>query len=318
MMHDSNKKLISICTPVLNEKDNINLFCESIFSVFNQVADSYDFEVIFTDNNSTDGTWEQILKAKEIYPQIRAYRFSRNIGFQQSILFNLTNARGSAAIQIDVDLQDSPELFLDFLNFWEDGYKIVYGKRVSRKEFILLRWFRQIGYKVIKLLSDEKIPEGAGDFRLIDREIIDIVKTIHNPEPYLRGFIASLGYKEIGIPYERKQRVNGVSKFNVFRLSQLGLSGLLNHSGIASKISGFVSILSLIISFFLSIYLAINRVTNSQLPTGWTFLSMLILVGIFLNSFLLWVLGHYINLIYRILIREPKILVMSEIGNSKA
>jgi dolichol-phosphate mannosyltransferase len=314
MTKQTKQHLISVCIPVLNEKDNIHIVCKSIVDVFGEVSEFYTFEIILTDNNSTDGTWEEILRVQKLFPQIRAYRFRKNVGFQQSILFNLKHAKGSAAIQIDADLQDPPYLFLDFLSYWREGYKIVYGKRIERAESLLKQKFRKFGYKIIKVMSNNEIPESAGDFRLIDREIIEILKTVRAPDPYLRGFIASLGYEAKGVPYNRDSRKFGSSKFSLYKIVRLGLSGLFNHSAFPAKFSGLVSILALSGTLLLLIYVFLSKILGSPVPSGWAFLSILVLLGIGINSFLLWIISYYIFMLYKIALGEPKILLSSELG----
>jgi hypothetical protein len=154
----------------------------------------------------------------------------------------------------------------------------------------------------------------VGDFRLIDREIIEILKTVRAPDPYLRGFIASLGYEAKGVPYNRDSRKFGSSKFSLYKIVRLGLSGLFNHSAFPAKFSGLVSILALSGTLFLIIYVFLSKILGSPVPSGWAFLSILVLLGIGINSFLLWIISYYIFMLYKIALGEPKILLSSELG----
>ena len=310
-----NKKLplISICVPVLNEEDNIFFFYEKISPMLAKLEENYRFEIIFTDNNSQDTTWQKIEMLSKSTRNVRAYRFTKNIGFQQSILFNLKSARGDAAIQVDVDLQDPIEIIEIFIEHWSQGYKIVYGERISRKENILMRSFRTLGYKLINKLSEDDIPKNVGDFRLIDREILEILHQIKTPSPYLRGFIASLGYNAKNIPYERDLRIHGTSNFNVAKIVKLGFSGLLNHSRIVSKITGAVTVGSFVVSFGLAVFLVVNRLSSTTVLPGWTFIAVIVLLGISINSLFSWLLNHYIHLIYRITSGEPSSVIEYEI-----
>jgi glycosyltransferase involved in cell wall biosynthesis len=189
------RKLLSICVPVFNEQDNIVPLYERVCSVMGEIADRYDFELVFTDNHSIDRTFEELAALARKDPRVRVIRFSRNFGFQKSILTNYLNARGDAAIQIDCDLQDPPEMILEFIRLWEQGYKVVYGVRRKRPgDSKVLQQSRKMFYRLIDMLSEEHLPHDAGDFRLIDRVILDYLGTIQDQQPYIRGIIATLGY----------------------------------------------------------------------------------------------------------------------------
>ena len=158
-----------------------------------------DFEFVFTDNASTDATFQKLAEVALTEPRVRVFRFSRNFGFQRSILFNLLEARGRAAIQIDADLQDPPELCSEFLKKWEEGYEVVYGIRRQRPEGLLLKLARKMHYRLLRALSEIEVPVDAGDFRLVDRKVIENLRNLKDRDPYLRGIIASIGFSQIGI-----------------------------------------------------------------------------------------------------------------------
>ena len=214
---------MTISVPVLNEADNI----EPLMQRLRAVADThqrYDFEFLFTDNASTDATFERLASEARADSRVRVIRFTRNFGFQMSILTNYLNARGDAAIQIDADLQDPPELFGEFLESWEQGYKVVYGIRRSRPENPLLSGARKLFYRALAKLSAVDLPVDAGDFRLIDRAVIEDLRKVEDEAPYIRGIIAHLGYRQIGIPYDRTERARGKSKFHLLSLIRLAVA----------------------------------------------------------------------------------------------
>ncbi len=219
------KKLISICVPVYNEQDNLEPLFQRLYAVFDKEPD-YSFELLFTDNHSEDKTFERLTEMAQKDKRIRVLRFSRNFGFQPSIMTNFLNARGDAAIQLDCDLQDPPEMIHDFLRQWEQGYKVVYGVRKTRPEAWWLYTMRRLYYRLIDFISEVHLPYDAGDFRLIDRSIIELLRQNSDRRPYLRGLIASMGFKQIGIPYDREARFAGRSKFNLLRLFSLAFDGI--------------------------------------------------------------------------------------------
>jgi len=307
--------LISIVVPVFNEEANILPFYEAITRVVAALEAEYRFEFVFTDNHSADATFSllQTLAGKDA--RVRAFRFSRNFGFQRSIMTGYTKARGDAAIQLDVDLQDPPELIATFLREWRAGAEVVYGIRVQRQEAWLTNLQRAIFYRVIDRLSEEKIPVDAGDFRLISRRVIDLLKGFDDAKPYLRGTIATLGFKQVGIPYNRGARVRGDSKFPFSKLVSLALDGILNHSIVPLRISTyfglFVSALTLIAILG---YVIAKLVFGSDWPPGFTTLAALILLGISVNAMLLGIVGEYLGRMYQQMKKQPLSIVEQAVG----
>ena len=169
--------LITISIPVYNEEDNIKLLLDRLCRLAEKEL-QYEFEFLFTDNASTDRTFELIAEQAANDKRIRVLRFSRNFGFQKSILTNYRNARGDAAVQIDADLQDPPELISEFLRKWEEGYKVVYGVRRRRKESAFLAFSRKLYYSLIDNITSYPVPRNAGDFRLVDKIDADCLKHV--------------------------------------------------------------------------------------------------------------------------------------------
>lgn len=292
------RTLITISVPVLNEEDNIERLLDRL-DAFAAVESGYRFEFLFTDNRSTDNTFS-ILKARaETDPRIRVLRFSRNFGFQKSILTNFLNSRGAAAVQIDADLQDPPELISEFLRHWEKGYKVVYGVRRRRKESAVMSWLRNAYYYLVDVLSHTPIPRGAGDFRLIDRKIMEHLRVVDEQTPYLRGLIADLGYAQVGVPYDREARVAGQSKFRPFQLIELGIDGLTAQSIRPLRFITVIGVLVCLASF-LSIlyYLFVFIWSGGMLPSGFTTLVIMTLFSIGLNALFMGVLGEYVGRIF--------------------
>lgn len=309
-----NLPLISICIPVFNEEGNIH----NLYLRLNKLAESMmevcSFEYIFTDNHSKDDTWHQILGLAEYDKRVKAFKFSRNIGFQNSIMFNYLKAQGDAIVQIDADLQDPPELIEDFVRAWMNGAKVVSGLRRGRQESKFSQMLRRSGYKIIDRLSDNGIQQGVGDFRLLDREVVELIRKVKTPSPYLRGVISSFGYSEVIIEYDRAQRNNGKSKFGFWQTVKLGLTGVLNHSGILIKVSALLASLTILVATLLGGYLLILQMTHPSSPKGYTSLAMLILFGFGINALLFTILSSYVTKIYAMLNGEEKYIVSNEIS----
>ena len=305
--HDPN--LFSILVPVYNEEETVDAFFERIDPVIAQIKKQfgYDVELIFTDNASEDGTYEKIVGHAKSRPDVRIFRFSKNVGFQRSIISGYAFTRGAACVQIDCDLEDPPELIIQFIEKWREGYKVVYGQRNQRKENWLMRSLRTLFYKTINFLSEADIPLHAGDFRLIDRRIIDIVCQINDAEPYLRGLIANLGFKQVGVQYNRAARFAGKSSFNMRSYATLAIEGVLQSSIKPLNFSLILAVLVLLFSISLGIYYIVGKLSGNLPPDtqGFTTLAVLIL---FQFSFLLLVIGInslYLGRVYRQVFRRP-------------
>ena len=308
-MNELKKPLISISIPVLNEKHNIEALYQRLVVLADKMKDRYDLEFVFSDNHSDDNTWEMLSEISRKDDRVRAIRFSKNFGFQRSILANYMHTRGDAVMQIDADLQDPPELLEDFLVQWQAGYQVVYGIRKKRPENPLLHGFRKFGYWAIDKISEHPIPRDAGDFRLVDKKVIRSLCQIKTAHPYVRGMIAGLGFNQTGIAYDRNARVAGESKFDVSRLVKLGLIAVFNHSTIPLRVGSFLGAAILIASIFAALYYVILRIIHPELPQGLASIHILVLFGIGINALLLGIIGEYILRIYLVMRAEPVAVV---------
>jgi glycosyltransferase involved in cell wall biosynthesis len=308
------KPLISIVVPVYNEEPNILPFYERIGPVLAALADRFRFEFVFTDNHSTDRTFALLSQLAAQDARIRVFRFSRNFGFQRSILTGYTRCRGDAAIQIDVDLQDPPELIGQFLDRWQAGADVVYGIRKQRQEGWAITQARGLFYRLVDMLSEEKLPVDAGDFRLISRRVIDILVAYRDANPYLRGTIATLGFEQVGIEFVRAARQRGESKFPFSKLMSLALDGILNHSTVPLRFATYFGLVaSLITILMMAGYAFIRLILHAEWPAGFTTLAALILVSISINAMLLGIIGEYLGRMYRQVREGPLSIVEAAI-----
>ena len=308
-MAEKNKPLISISIPVLNEEGNIDALYGRLCALAQKMRDRCNLEFVFSDNHSDDKTWAMLSTLAEKDDRVRAIRFSKNFGFQRSILANYMHTRGDAVMQIDADLQDPPEMLEAFFEQWKNSYQVVYGIRKKRPESLFLYTFRKLGYWLIDKISEHPIPRDVGDFRLIDRKVVQSLSQIKTANPYLRGMIASLGFNQTGIPYNRDARTVGESKFNVSRLVRLGLTAVFNHSTVPLRAASFLGACILAISILGTLYYVALKVLHPEFPQGLASIHILVLFGIGLNSFLLGIIGEYLLRIYLVLRAEPVAIV---------
>jgi glycosyltransferase involved in cell wall biosynthesis len=305
------RKLLSICVPAYNEEGNIFPLYERVKSVMAPLSGQYDFELLFTDNHSDDRTFEEIAALARSDSRVRAIRFSRNFGFQRSILTNYCHARGDAALQLDCDMQDPPELIPKFLELWAQGYKVVYGIRKARpNESRRLFYARKIFYRLIDALSEDKLPQDAGDFRLIDRCILEQLRLIGDQSPYLRGMIATMGFRQIGIPYDRSERTQGTTKFNFLRLASLAVDGILQHSALPLRLATLVGALISALATVAAVYYWVAKMFFPvDWPAGFASTNILLLFSIGINALLLGIIGEYIGRIHKNVARKPAVII---------
>jgi polyisoprenyl-phosphate glycosyltransferase len=311
------KRLITILVPVFNEEQNVEPLYDALQPVLSRLADGYEFEILFTDNHSTDSTFAAIERLAGNDPRVRALRFSRNFGFQRSILTGYLHARGEAAIQIDCDLQDPPDLILEFVKKWEAGHRVVYGIRSSRKEGWLMNTTRRIFYRLIDSLSEDDLPLDAGDFRLVDRRVLDELANLDDSQPYLRGTVASLGFSQVGIPYDRVERARGESKFSFGELVGLALDGILNHSVVPLRIATYLGLaVSVLTVLAIAGYVVGRLFLGTSWPPGFASIIILILGSLGLNALFLGIIGEYLGRIYKQVKRRSLTIIEREIDSS--
>lgn len=195
---------------------------------------------------------------------------------------------------------------------------MVYGVRRKRQEGIFINGFRKLGYRLIDFISDHAIPQDAGDFRLVDRRVVQALLHMKTASPYLRGMIAGLGFNQIGIDYERDARTAGESKFGVSRLIRLGLTAVFNHSTVPLRLASLAGIAMLLFSVIGAIYYTVLRLMYPELPKGLASIHILVLFGIGLQSLLLGIVGEYLLRIYLILRAEPVAIVESSLNFAHA
>jgi polyisoprenyl-phosphate glycosyltransferase len=293
------RRLISICVPVFNEEANILILIGRLRDVVRPLENRFDFEFLFTDDCSTDGSYGLLAHEAKNDHRIRVLRLSRNFGFQRNVLTSFLNSRGDAAVEIDADLQDPPELIGEFLALWEKGYKVVYGVRAQRYEGRIITGLRTLAYRVIQRLSEIPVPLNAGDFRLVDRVIIEHLREQTDRDPYLRGAITALGYPQIGVPYKRLPRHDGYSKFPIHKLIKLGIDGVTSQS---IRPLHYITALGMIFGAMTAalsiVYFASWLFGIGVESRGFTTLVLLQLFAITMNAFFLGVLGEYVGRIF--------------------
>jgi polyisoprenyl-phosphate glycosyltransferase len=276
-----------------------------------------DSEIIFVDDGSTDRTFEILLSLRERDPRCRIVRLSRNFGHQAAITAGLDVAAGDAAIILDADLQDPPELVPRLIARWQEGYEVVFGVRVSREgESFLHRLVTRAFYRFLRRTADIDLPMDAGDFRLIDRRALDAFRGMRERRRYVRGMVSWVGFRQVGVPYERPARHAGVGKYSVVRYSRLAFDGLSSFSDAPLRLAlaaGFVVAIASLVAGIAAIALKLAGVEDVP---GW---ASLVVVLSFLGGIQLVVLaavGVYVAGIFDEVKQRPLYVVSESRGIS--
>lgn len=244
----SDKALITLLVPVFNEEQALDLFLDTVEDKLG--GEDFNFEYLFVDDGSSDDTLNMLTERSKKNSKIKVIALSRNFGKEAAMTAGIDEASGDALVPIDADLQDPPELIIDFVKHWREGYDVVYGKRSSRKaEGFVKRVSSGLFYKIFNIFSHTEIPEDVGDFRLIDRRVIEVIKHLPEKNRFMKGLFAWVGFKSKAIDYERPDRSAGVSKWNYWRLWNFALDGIVGFSTSPLRVWSYFGFIISIIAF---------------------------------------------------------------------
>ena len=305
---------ISVVVPCYNEAENINATNKKIHE--NLLKITNNFEIIYVDDGSFDNTFASLFALSTDDNRIKIVKLSRNFGHQKAIYAGLEKTSGKCIILIDADLQDPPEMFTKMYENWKAGYKVVYGVRKKREGSFLKLLAYSIYHKVFNLLSNIKHKNDLADFCLIDEVIKNHLLNFKEKNIYFRGLRSWLGFKQIGLEYDRKDRKVGLSKYSVFKLYNLALNGILNFSTKPLTFILFSGVFIFLISFGLVIFYLMQKIFNfeflgilpDQVPGFYTIIIFILLFGSF-NLICLGLIGEYIGRLYEESKSRPKYII---------
>ena len=300
------KKLISIVSPCYNEEENLPFQFERICKAIEPFLAKYDFEHIYTDNRSSDKTFEILQGFADKNPRVKAMRFSNNIGYNRSIFMGLKHAKGDAVILIQSDLQDPPELIPTFIKEWENGYDVVYGQITDREEGYFLKNGRKFFYYLIDSFSDVPVPRNAGDFRLTSRRVNEALMKYQEDDPYIRGAIARIGYKQIPIPYERFARTRGQSSFRPIYLLSYAINSFVSTTVAPIRLVSTLGLFFSLIGFILTGIIILFKIFfPAEAPRGFASIACLITFFSGLQLLGLGIIGEYLRKTYLQSLNRP-------------
>lgn len=309
-------KKITVVSPCYNEEDNVETCYETVKAIFDRDLPGYEREHIFVDNASSDRTVEILRAIAAKDPSVKVVVNARNFGVYRSTFNGLRHSTGDATLcMLPVDLQDPPEHLPEFVKLWEAGYDVVAGARSTREEGFMLRTARKAFYRIVNALSDFELSPDVGEFQLVDRKVLDAVLSHNDHYPYIRGIIASVGFRKVIIPYTWKARKRGVSKHNLMMLIDQALNAIFAFTKAPMRFCTFVgvgiAVLSILFSVF-SVFAWFMGLGDAPRGTTTIIVALFFLSGI--QLLFIGMLGEYITAIHN-QVRGGPTVIESELIN---
>lgn len=306
------KKCVSIIIPVFNEEHNI----DPLIQTLTQTLAHYEYEILFIDDGSTDNTVASISIHTKANKTIKLISFYRNFGHQMALAAGYENARGDCVISMDADLQDPPEIIPELIAKWESGAKIVYAKRKNRDvDSPFKKLTAYLFYRCINLLSDEPIPQEVGDFRLLDRDVVDFLNNLSEKPRFLRGLVAWGGFPAEFVYFSRMRRNAGHTHYTFSKMMNFALEVITSFSTKPLRISIYLGFTSAFVGFIGVLYAILGRIFFAQYwVTGWAalFVGIMFMGGVQLIT--IGIIGEYIGKIYSEIQKRPRYIIRSRIN----
>ena len=308
-------KKISLVIPMYYEEKVVNECYKRVKDTLKKL-DGYEYEIIFVNDGSKDKTLELLEEIAKNDKNVKVISFSRNFGHQAAVTAGLKETTGDAVVIIDADLQDPPELIPEMLKLWEEGNEVIYGKRKAREgESIFKLMTAKMFYKTLNSLSDVDIPKDTGDFRLVDRKVVEAMNNLPEHNKFLRGLWSWLGFKQYAFEYERKERFAGETKYPLKKMLKLASDGIISFSSKPIKIVGALGFISIFISLCILIYALLSFAFKwNQLSAGWTSLMVAITFFAGVQLLSLWIISEYIGRIYDESKNRPQYIIDKKIN----
>jgi dolichol-phosphate mannosyltransferase len=301
--------LVSIVIPVYNEEEGLTKITDRIIDVFKDLK-RYDFEIIFVDDGSYDESLNKLIELHEGNSHVNYLSLSRNFGHQLAVKAGLDHARGMCVISMDADLQHPPELIVEMLQKWEKGYDIVYTRRKDDKN---LSFFKRktsaIFYWFLNFLSDIEIEQGAADFRLLDRQVVDILRNLSENNIFLRGLVKWMGFRQYGIDYVPGDREYGSTKYNLRKMISLAITGITSFSTRPLRIASWIGLIASAIGFSYAIFGFFAFFFTDLNLTGWTSLIMAVIFFGGIQLLTMGIIGEYIGKLFMQVKGRPNYIV---------
>jgi dolichol-phosphate mannosyltransferase len=303
------KKLISVVVPAYNESECIEELANRLAQVFKNEP-NYEFECVVVENGSVDDTYEKLLEINNVDNRFKILKLSRNFRMDGGLTAGLSVLTGDACVLMTADLQDPPELIHEFLRKWEQGFENIYGVVTERQGTGPIRTFNSKAfYWLAGKLTDNRIPRNASDFRLLDRKVYEAIRNMDERNRFVRGLVAWVGFKSIGIPMQRPPRFAGESKAYTFKVIDLAFKGIFAHSYIPLRVITIAGLVTSVFSVLLFFVLSARWVVNGVPFGGFGTLVTIILFSFGILTFMLGIIAEYLGLVYEEVKQRPNYII---------
>ncbi len=298
---------ISVVVPLFNEEENLaELFRRLVATLEGQ---GFGYELVFVNDGSTDGTAQLLEDLHQANSRVRVVHLSRNFGHQAAVSAGIDHARGQAVILMDGDLQDPPEVLPQFIATWRQGYEVVYAVRTKRKEGIVKRAGYALFYRLLRAVSDIDIPLDSGDFCLMDRKVVEVLKHLPEKTRFVRGLRTFVGFRQTGLCYERAARHGGQPKYTFRALLRLAVDGLISFSSFPLTLVTYFGMLSALLAFGLMGWVLVDAIASGTAPRGWASTVVVVLFMGTVQLISLGIMGEYLRRIFHEVKGRPNYIV---------
>jgi glycosyltransferase involved in cell wall biosynthesis len=299
---------ISVVVPVYNERENLPALLNRLLPVLGRIAGE-SFEVVLIDDGSSDGSADILDALTLSHENLRVIHLSRNFGHQAALQAGLDEAAGQAVVLMDADLQDPPEVLERFVEYWRQGHEVVYAVRTKRKETRLKRLSYSLFYRTLRLVAEIEIPLDAGDFCLLDRRVVDALVSLRERHRFLRGLRSWVGFKQIGVEYDRDSRHAGPPKYTLGKLVRLAFAGYIGFSTLPLRAAAWLGVASAGTGFGLALWAIVTKFMQIPSPRGWASTLSVILVVSGVQLLMLGIIGEYLGRVYDEVRQRPLYVV---------
>jgi glycosyltransferase involved in cell wall biosynthesis len=302
------KKKISIVTPFYNEEKAIAKYLDALSKAFAKIND-ISYEIIAVDDGSSDETFALLKEQAEKKNNIKIIKLSRNFGKEIALSAGIDYAFGDAVIPMDADLQDDPKVIVQMIEKWREGYKVVLGERISRNDPIFKKITAAIFYKLAAKIMDKALPRNVGDFRLMDKVVVDEVRKMREKNRFMRGILSWTGYKTTIVKFERSARLDGKTKYNYKSVIKYALDGIFSFSTFPIRLITYCGLLMSAFSFLYGLFIVIEKLVFNQGVPGYASIMSVILFVSGINFIFIGVIGEYVGRIFNEVKERPLYIV---------
>jgi glycosyltransferase involved in cell wall biosynthesis len=304
---------VSVVVPVYNESQNLGVLQDRLVPVLERASQG-SFEILFVDDASDDGSGAILDSVSASDSRVKVIHFSRNFGHQAALQAGMDAARGDSVVLMDADLQDPPEVVEQFIERWRQGYEVVYAVRRVRKEGLLKRVLSAGFYRTLRAVAEIDIPVDAGDFCLMDRRVVGAIVTLPERNRYLRGLRSWVGFRQVGVEFDRDARHAGVPKYTVRSSMRLALTGYIGFSTVPLRLATWLGVLSALTGFLLTVWVILGAVVYQSTVRGWASILGAVLVLGGMQMLMLGIVGAYLSRVYDDVRQRPVYIIRARTG----